>query len=128
MTDASLLLRTLAAGGQPAIKLATIIQKLVLEAAKLGELDEVIRVRSTGQILTEEEADVLPPEQLAAVKDHLVRVKRFPVRWLNRLDDAIERGLLWELSRRGDRPDHVDGAAIAKPFPVPVAYCVQLNR
>ncbi|QDP20683.1 hypothetical protein [Bradyrhizobium cosmicum] len=93
-----LVLRTLAAGGEPAVKLANIIQKLVNEASKLGELDIAIRVVSTGQILTEEEADDLPPEQLAAVKDHLVRIKHFPVRWLDRLEDAIERGLLWDRS------------------------------
>jgi hypothetical protein len=54
-----------------------------------------IASESTGQILTEEEADDLPAEQLEAVKDHLVRIKRFPRRWLARLDDAINRGLLW---------------------------------
>ncbi|GAB9224890.1 hypothetical protein BDS110ZK18_67060 [Bradyrhizobium diazoefficiens] len=92
---ADLVLATLGAGGQPAMKLANVIQKLVAEAAKLGELDEAIYVRSTGQLMTDDEADVLPAEQLAVVKDHLVRVKRFPVRWLDRLDDAIGRGLLW---------------------------------
>ncbi|EJN15707.1 hypothetical protein PMI42_00725 [Bradyrhizobium sp. YR681] len=96
--SADLVLATLAAGGEPAIKLANVIQKLVLEAGKLGELDIAIRVVSTGQILTEEEADDLPAEQLAAVKDHLVRIKRFPARWLDRLDDAINRGLLWDRS------------------------------
>lgn len=85
MTDASLLLRTLAAGGQPATKLANVVQELVVAAARLGELDEAIYVRSTGQLLTDEEADDLPAEQFAVVKDHLVRVKRFPARWLDRL-------------------------------------------
>ncbi|MET3991657.1 hypothetical protein ABID65_003297 [Bradyrhizobium sp. S3.9.2] len=94
--SADLVLATLAAGGQPAVKLADVIQKLVAEAAKLGELDEAVYVRSTGQLLTVDEADALPAEQLAVVKDHLVTVKRFPVRWLHRLDDAIERGLLWK--------------------------------
>lgn len=93
--SADLILATLGAGGVPADRLATIIQKLVLEAAKLGELDVAVYVRSTGQLLTDEEADDLPAEQLAAVKDHLVRVKHFPVRWLHRIDDAIGRGLLW---------------------------------
>lgn len=93
--SADLILATLGAGGAPADKLATVIQKLVLEASRLGELNEAVYVRSTGHLLTVEEAEALPTEQLAAVKDHLVTVKRFPVRWLHRLDDAIERGLLW---------------------------------
>jgi len=93
--SADLILATLAAGGPPAVKLANVIQKLVIEAGKLGELDIAIRVVTTGQLLTEEEADDLPAEKRAAVKDHLVRIKRFPVRWLARLDDAINRGLLW---------------------------------
>jgi hypothetical protein len=50
-------------------------------------------VRSTGQLMTDEEADDLPAEQLAAVKDHLVRVKRFPAIWIDRLDKAIGPGL-----------------------------------
>lgn len=91
---ADLILSTLAAGGEPAVKLATVIQKLVIEAGKLGELDIAIHVRSTGELLTEEQADDLSVDQLAAVRDHLVRVKRFPARWLDRLDDAINRGLL----------------------------------
>jgi hypothetical protein len=78
--SADLILATLAAGGEPAVKLANVIQKLVIEAGKLGELDIAIHVRSTGQILTEEQADDLPAEQLEAIKDHLVRVKRFPAR------------------------------------------------
>ncbi|MFK4622548.1 hypothetical protein [Bradyrhizobium diazoefficiens] len=93
--NATLILATLGAGGQPAVKLANVIQKLVLEAAKLGELDEAIYMRSSGQLMTDGDVDALPAEQLAVVKDHLVRVKRFPVRWLDRLDDAIGRGLLW---------------------------------
>lgn len=95
MTGVSLVLRTLGAGGEPAVKLADVIQKLVLEAAKLGELDEAIYVRSTGQLMTQDGVDILPAEQLAVPKDHLVRVKRFPMRWLQRLDDAVNRGLLW---------------------------------
>jgi hypothetical protein len=92
---ADLILTTLAAGGVPATRLAHVIQKLVIEAGKLGELDMAIYIRSTGQLLSEEEADILPAEQLATVKDYLVKVKRFPARWLDRLDDAINRGLLW---------------------------------
>lgn len=98
MADAQLILNTLASGGTRAMKLANVIQKLVIEAGKLGELDIAIHVVSTGQLLTEEEAATLPPEQLEAVKDHLVRVKRFPARWLDRLNDGIERGLFWEHS------------------------------
>jgi hypothetical protein len=94
--SADLVLATLAAGGQRATKLANVIQMLVIEAGKLGELDIAIHVVSTGQILTEDEAATMPPEQLEAVKDHLVRVKRFPVRWLDRLNDGIERGLFWD--------------------------------
>ncbi|WP_441280105.1 hypothetical protein [Bradyrhizobium sp. 63_E2_N1_3] len=95
---ADLILATLGAGGEPAVKLANVIQKLVLEAAKLGELDIAVYVRSTGQLMSEDEADALPAEQLAAVSDHLVRVKRFPSRWLDRLDDGISRGLFWNYS------------------------------
>jgi hypothetical protein len=40
----------------------------------------------------------MPPEQREAVKDHLVRVKRFPARWLDRLNDGIARGLFWDHS------------------------------
>jgi hypothetical protein len=94
---ADLILATLGAGGQPAMKLANVIQLLVAEAGKLGELDVAIYVRSTGQLLAEDEAEALQADQLAAVKDHLVRVKRFPSRWLDRLDDAISRGLLWDM-------------------------------
>lgn len=90
-----LVLKTLAAGGERAVRLANVIQALVVEAGKLGELDIAIHVVTTGQLLTEEEAATLPPEQLDAVKDHLVRVKRFPARWLDRLADAINRDLLW---------------------------------
>ncbi|MEY9158257.1 hypothetical protein [Bradyrhizobium japonicum] len=96
--SADLILATLGAGGEPAVKLANVIQKLVLEAAKLGELDIAVYVRSTGQLMSEDEADALPAEQLAAVSDHLVRVKRFPARWLDRLDDGINRGLFWKYS------------------------------
>lgn len=95
---ADLILATLGAGGPPAVKLATVIQKLVLKAAELGELEVAVYVRSSGQLMSEDEAEVLPAEQLEAVKDHLVRVKRFPSRWLDRLDDAINRGLLWNYS------------------------------
>lgn len=96
--SADLILATLAAGGQPATKLANVIQKLVLEAGKLGELDIAIRVVTTGQLMSEEEAATMPPDQLEAVKDHLVRIKRFPARWLDRIDDAIKRGLFWSYS------------------------------
>ncbi len=88
-------LATLAAGGERALRLANVIQSLVIEAGKLGELEIAIRVVSTGQVMTEDEADALPPEQLDAIRDHLVRVKRFPSRWLDRLADAINRDLLW---------------------------------
>ncbi|MBW7966786.1 hypothetical protein [Bradyrhizobium sp. BR 10261] len=87
------IIATLAGGGEQATKLANVIQLLVIEAGKLGELDIAIHVVTTGQVMTEEEAATMPPEQFDAVKDHLVRVKRFPRRWLERLSDGIEQGV-----------------------------------
>lgn len=96
--SADLVIATLAAGGEPSAKLANVIQKLVIEAGKLGELDIANYVRSTNQLLTDDEVDAMAPEQLAVVRDHLVKVKRFPAVWLVRLSDAIERGLFWDYS------------------------------
>lgn len=93
---ADLILKTLAGGGEPALKLANVIQQLVIEAGRLGELEIAYRVESTGRIMTEDEAALMVTERPAA--DRLVRIKRFPARWFDRLDDAIERGLLWSYS------------------------------
>lgn len=96
--SADLILTTLAAGGEPSTKLANVIQQLVIEAGKLGELEISNYVRSTNQLLSDDEVDAMAPEQIAVVRDHLVKVKRFPAIWLVRLGDAIERGLFWNYS------------------------------
>ncbi|MFB6460469.1 hypothetical protein [Bradyrhizobium tunisiense] len=96
--SADLVIATLASGGQPATKLANVIQQLVIEAGKLGELEVANYVRSTNQLLTDEDVDAMAPEQLAVVRDHLVKVKRFPAIWLVRLSDGIDRGLFWNYS------------------------------
>jgi hypothetical protein len=67
MADA--ILRTLAGGGRPGAKLADIIQRLVVKAAELGELETYQYLGASGELVTG---------------------KRFPVRWLDRLGVAIE--------------------------------------
>lgn len=94
--SADLILATLGAGGEAAMRLATIIQKLVVKAGELGELEIATYVRSTDRILRDDELEALSPEQLEPIRDHLVKVKRFPARWLDRIDDAIGRDLLWK--------------------------------
>jgi len=94
--SADLILTTLAAGGKPATKLANVIQTLVIEAGKLGELEIAYRVESTGRVMTGEEAALMVVDQPA--KDRIVRIKRFPAIWLLRIGDAIERGLFWSYS------------------------------
>lgn len=96
--SADLILSTLAAGGEPSTKLANVIQLLVEKAGELGGLEIANYVRSTNQLLTDDEVEALAPEQLAVVQDHLVKVKRFPPVWLDRLGDAINRGLFWNYS------------------------------
>ncbi|MGY4288871.1 hypothetical protein ACVWXO_008091 [Bradyrhizobium sp. LM2.7] len=73
---ADLVLRTLGTGGPQAMKLADIMQSLVIEAGKLGELEIAQYMRPTGE---------------------LVKVKRFPAIWLARLDKAIETNSLERL-------------------------------
>jgi hypothetical protein len=70
-------LRTLAAGGRLGSKLAEIIQRLVLEAAQLGELESYQYIGAAGQLVTG---------------------NGFPSRWLDRLDKAIETGAIEHLS------------------------------
>lgn len=77
MTAVSTLLRTLAAGGPIGLMLADIIQRLVLEAAQLGELESYQYLGASGE---------------------LVMGKQFPTRWLDRLDKAIETEALDHLS------------------------------
>lgn len=96
--SADLILTTLAAGGERAIKLANVIQLLVVKASELGGLEIANYVRSTNQLLSDEEVEAMAPEQLAVVRDHLVKVKRFPAIWLERIGDAINRGLFWSYS------------------------------
>jgi hypothetical protein len=62
----------------------------VIEAGKLGELDR--RSRRRPAALTRRRPTIVSS---SGRKDQLVRIKRFPGRWLARLDDAINRGLLW---------------------------------
>ena len=69
MADA--VLRVLAAGGRPGAKLADIIQRLVVKAAELGELETYQYLDAGGRLVTG---------------------KRFPPRWLDRLAIAIETG------------------------------------
>jgi hypothetical protein len=69
-------LRAIAAGGERANKLSDVIRRLVLEAAELGELQY----------------------QYVGADGQLVTGKRFPVRWLDRLDKAIETGAIEHLS------------------------------
>jgi len=66
-------LATLSAGGRQATKLATVIQRLVLEAAQLGELEAYQYVSAGGELVTG---------------------RKFPPRWLDRLDKAIETGAI----------------------------------
>jgi hypothetical protein len=68
---ADTILRTLAAGGPPGAKLADIIQRLVVKAAELGELETYQYLGAGGDLVTG---------------------KRFPPRWLDRLGIAIETG------------------------------------
>jgi hypothetical protein len=75
MTD--VVLRALAGGGSRGSKLATVIQRLVLEAAELGELETYQYVGDRGQ---------------------LVMGRKFPPRWFDRLDKAIETDAIDHLS------------------------------
>ena len=74
---AEIVLRTLAAGGQPGTKLADVIQRLVAKAAELGELESYQYLGAGGQLVTG---------------------KQFSTRWLDRLDVAIEKGAIDHLS------------------------------
>jgi hypothetical protein len=74
---AETVLRTLGAGGKPANKLADVIHRLVREAVQLGELESYQYLGDGGQLVTG---------------------KQFPVRWLDRLDKAIETGATEHLS------------------------------
>ena len=74
---AEIVLRILAAGGQPGAKLADVIQRLVVKAAELGELESYQYLGAGGQFVTG---------------------KQFPTRWLNRLNVAIEKGAIDHLS------------------------------
>ena len=74
---ADVVLRTLAAGGQPGAKLADVIQRLVVKAAELGELESYQYLGAGGQLVTG---------------------KQFPTRWLDRLGVAIEKGAIDRLS------------------------------
>ena len=74
---AEVVLRTLAAGGRPGAKLADVIQRLVVKAAELGELESYQYLGAGGQLVTG---------------------KQFPTRWLDRLDVAIEKGAFDHLS------------------------------
>jgi hypothetical protein len=74
---AEIVLRTLAAGGQPGTKLADVIQRLVVKAAELGELESYQYLGASGQLVTG---------------------RQFPTRWLDRLDVAIEKGAIDYLS------------------------------
>jgi hypothetical protein len=74
---ASTVLRTLAAGGRPGAKLADVIQRLVLEAAQLGELESYQYLGAGGELVTG---------------------KQLPTRWLDRLDKAIETDAIEHLS------------------------------
>jgi hypothetical protein len=69
MADA--VLRALAAGGLLGSKLADIIQKLVVKAAELGELETYQYLGARGDLATGQ---------------------KFPARWLDRLGVAIETG------------------------------------
>jgi hypothetical protein len=68
---ADIVFRTLAAGGTPATKLADVIMRLTREAAELGELESYQYLNHRGQLVTG---------------------RKFPARWLDRLDVAIESG------------------------------------
>lgn len=72
-----LVLNTLAAGGPLGDKLADIISDLVGKAAECGELEIAQHLGGDGQ---------------------LVRVKRFPSVWIDRLDKAVETGSLERFS------------------------------
>ena len=65
----AIVLHALAAGGQLGLKLADIIQRLVVRAAELGELETYQYLGAGGELATG---------------------KRFPPRWLDRLGAAIE--------------------------------------
>jgi hypothetical protein len=66
---ADVVLRALAGGGGRGSKLATVIKRLVLEAAELGELETYQYFGDRGQLVTG---------------------RKFPARWFERLDKAIE--------------------------------------
>ena len=74
---AEIVLRTLAAGGQPGTKLADVIQRLIIKAAELGELESYQYLGAGGQLVTG---------------------KKFPAWWLDRLGVAIEKGAIDHLS------------------------------
>jgi hypothetical protein len=73
----AIVLHALAAGGQLGLKLADIIQRLVVKAAELGELDTY---------------------QYLGAGAELATGKRFPPRWLDRLGVAIEAGSIETLT------------------------------
>jgi hypothetical protein len=74
---ADVVLRTLAGGGSRGSKLATVIQRLVLEAAELGELETYQYLGDRGLLTTG---------------------RKFPPRWFDRLDKAIETDAFDHLS------------------------------
>ena len=79
-----LVLRTIAAGGRPGSKVATIICDLIVEGGELGELEEY-------EMPDPENRDPAAPP---------VKCKRMPRQWLNRLSRAIETGALERLSTK----------------------------
>jgi hypothetical protein len=70
-------MRTISAGGEMSRKLIDVIRRLVAEAAELGELESYQYLGARGQLVTG---------------------KRFPPRWFDRLDKAIETGAFDSLS------------------------------
>ncbi|MCW2086710.1 UNVERIFIED_ORG: ABC-type phosphate transport system auxiliary subunit [Bradyrhizobium japonicum] len=78
MADTSLVLRTLGSGGPQALKLATVITKLVVKVA-------------------DREVDGLDKYQVVSF-GRTVNGARFPDRWWPRLSRAIETGAIERLS------------------------------
>lgn len=78
MADTSLVLRTIAAGGPQALKLSSVICKLIVTVA-------------------EREVDGLEKYQVVSF-GRTVNGARFPERWWPRLDRAIETGAIERLS------------------------------
>lgn len=78
----SIVLRTLGAGGDRALKLATIVKRLAVDGGELGELETYQYLDRRGELATG---------------------RRIPSAWFVRLDETIEADAIDQLYRSLDR-------------------------